>query len=130
MDSTCQTTIHTQLCSSDIFVQHDENNMTQHGICKDTDAINYTQPRMRTVSQHELNTRYVRQIISANYFKTWRICYNLQRTARAFTLNPHQFQADYYISRALWTLRELRGPLLLVSQVHAGTALCAVFVPK
>ena len=58
-----QATVHTQPRSSNIFVQHDKDIMTQYGICKDTDAINYIKLRMRNTSQHELNTRYVRQII-------------------------------------------------------------------
>ena len=64
--NTCQATIHTQPRSSNIFVQHGEDIMTQHSICKDTNTSNYVKPRMRNTSQHELNTKYVRQIIPAN----------------------------------------------------------------
>ena len=45
MDTTCQVTIHTQPRSSNIFVQHDEDIMTQHDICKDTDTSNYIKPK-------------------------------------------------------------------------------------
>ena len=59
-------TIHTQPRSSNNFVQHDQDIMTQHGICKYTDAINYIKLRKRNTSLHEPNTRQVRQIIPAN----------------------------------------------------------------
>ena len=65
-DTTRQATIHIQPRSSNIFVQHDKDIMTQHGICKDTDTIKYIKPRMRNTSQHEPNTRHARQIIPAN----------------------------------------------------------------
>ena len=38
MDTTCHATIHTQPRSANIFVRHDEDIMTQHSICKDTDT--------------------------------------------------------------------------------------------
>ena len=59
MDTTCQATIHTQPRSSNIFIQHNEDIITQHGICKDTDTSNYIKPRMKNASQHELNVREI-----------------------------------------------------------------------
>ena len=41
MNTTSQTTIHTQPPSSNILVQHEKHIMTQHGTCKDTDNFNY-----------------------------------------------------------------------------------------
>ena len=83
-DTTRQATIHTQPRSSNIFVQHDKDSMTQHSICKDTNTIKYIKPRMRNTFPHEPNTRHVRQIIPANQFKPSVLGYNLQRTARAY----------------------------------------------